>query len=244
MRWYKKDNSAPGSAVIFLHGGGMIAGSVEIYDPFVRQHVQWSGVPMLSVDYTLAPGTGDEAPAYEALAAIQWVLDHAATLQIDPERVAIMGDSAGGGIAAATAILARDRGINIAQQILVFPMLDDRTLEMDPQVARFATWTHEDNYTGWRALLGDRLGSPHVSAYFAPSRLEDFAGLAPAYIEVGTLDLFRDECISYAQRLLRAGVQTELHVHPGAPHGYDSLALGSSFAARWKADRVRVIRNL
>lgn len=248
MRWYTAPRAGPGSdptaAAVFLHGGGLIAGSVDIYDPFVRQHVQWSGVPMLSVEYRLAPEATGETPARDSFAALLWLLEHAAELGVDPARIAVMGDSGGGGIAAAVAILARDEGIDLAAQILVFPMLDDRTTSPDPHLAGVATWTHDDNATGWLALLGEQLGDPDVSPYAAPARLQDFSGLARAYIEVGALDIFRDECIDYAHRLLSAGVQTELHVHPGAPHGYDTMAIGTPFAARWKADRVRVLTSL
>ena len=244
MRWYTKNDSAPGSAVVFAHGGGLVAGSVEIYDPFVRQHVQWSGVPMLSVEYRLAPPARQDDPAKDVFAALCWLKDHAPDLGFDPARVALMGDSAGGGIAAAATIMARDAGVDVAGQILVFPMLDDRTIQPDPHLDGLATWTHDDNHTGWLALLGDRHGTAGVSPYSSPARLKDFAGLPPTYIEVGSLDLFRNECIEYARQLLGAGVETELHVHAGAVHGYDTLALDSPFAARWKADRVRVLTAL
>ncbi|MFS0734144.1 alpha/beta hydrolase [Microbacterium sp. 1P10UB] len=243
-RWYRPAGSGSGSAVLFFHGGGLIAGSVEIYDPYVAQHVQSSGVPMLSVDYRLSPEATGDTPARDALAAVRWVREHAEELGVDPQRLALMGDSAGGGVAAAAAILARDAGIAIARQILIFPMLDDRTVDEDPSLGRLVMWTHEDNFTGWRALLGDTRGTADVPASAAPARLEDFTGLAPAYIEVGAVDLFRDEDVQYAARLLQAGVQTELHVHPGAPHAYDSMALDSEFATRWRADRTRVLRSI
>ncbi|HEV7186065.1 MAG TPA: alpha/beta hydrolase [Leifsonia sp.] len=243
-RWYTKRGSSPGSAALFLHGGGLIAGSVKIYDPYVAQHVHWSGVPMLSLDYRLAPEATGDTPARDATAALRWLREHAEELGVDAGRVGVMGDSAGGGVAAATAILARDEGIEIAQQILIFPMLDDRTTQEDPSLGRLVTWTHEDNYTGWHALLGDAIATAGVPASAAPARLDNFAGLAPAYIEVGAVDLFRDEDIRYACRLLQAGVQTELHVHPGAPHAYDSMALDSPFASRWRKDRTRVLKSL
>lgn len=244
LRWYETRDASPGSAVIYVHGGGMIAGSVEAYDPFVRQHVEWTGVPVLAVEYRRAPDVTGETPMRDVLAALRWLHEHAADLGVDPQRVALMGDSGGGGIAAAAAIFARDHGIRIARQMLIFPMLDDRTTRPDPHLDGVATWTHDDNYTGWRALLGDRIGTDDVSPYEAPARLSDFAGLAPAYLEVGTLDLFRDETIEYARRLLAAGVDAELHVHAGAPHGYDSMALDAPLAARWKADRIRVLTSL
>jgi acetyl esterase/lipase len=244
LRWYEREGSASGAAAIYVHGGGMVAGSVDAYDPFVRQHVQWTGVPMLAVEYRRAPEATDETPARDVLAALRWLHGRAAEFGVDPTRVAIMGDSGGGGIAAGVAILARDQGIPLARQILVFPMLDDRTIRPDPHLDGVATWTHDDNLTGWAALLGDRRGTDDVSPVAAPARLVDAAGLAPAYLEVGTLDLFRDETIDYARKLLGAGVEAELHVHPGAPHGYDSMAPEAALTARWKADRIRVLTSL
>jgi acetyl esterase/lipase len=244
LRWYERSGSAPGSVAIYVHGGGMVAGSVDAYDPFVRQHVQWTGVPMLAVEYRRAPEATGEMPARDVLAALRWLLDHAAELGVDPARVAIMGDSAGGAIAAGVAILARDQGIALARQLLVFPMLDDRTTQPNPHLEGVITWTHDFNLTGWHALLGDRRGTDDVSPVAAPARLVDAAGLAPAYLEVGTLDLFCDETIAYARKLLAAGVEAELHVHPGAPHGYDSMATEAALTRRWKADRVRVLTSL
>jgi acetyl esterase/lipase len=241
LRWYTREGARPGPAVVHLHGGGMIAGSVELYDPLVREYVQSSGVPFLAVEYRLAPHARGEQPARDALTGIRWLLDHAADLEVDPARVAVMGDSAGGGVAAAAAILARDAGIALARQILVYPMLDDRTGAPDPDIADAATWSHDMNDTAWRALLGDAIGTDAVSPIAAPGRLADAHGLAPAYIEVGTLDLFRDECIRYAQTLLAGGVDVELHVHPGIPHGHDSIAPEADVSRRSAADRLRVI---
>jgi len=244
VRWYHHRDRAPGSAVVFFHGGGLVGGSVEAYDAFVAQHVQWSGVPVLSVDYRRAPEASGEVPARDGFAALRWLHRHAGELGVAPQRVAVMGDSAGGGIAAAVALLARGADVPVSRQVLVFPMLDDRTSSPDPHLEGTTTWSHQDNLTGWRALLGERTGGPDVTPVEAPARLVDATGIAPAYVEVGSLDLFRDECVAYARTLWSCGVEAELHVHPGAPHGYDSLALGSDFARRWRADRVRVLRSL
>jgi acetyl esterase/lipase len=153
-----------------------------------------------------------------------------------------MGDSAGGGVAAGVAIAARDAGIPVARQILIYPMLDDRTIEPDPWLASTASWPYDSNFTGWNALLGADRGTADVSPLAAPARLTDFAGLAPAFIEVGDLDIFRDEDIEYALGLVRAGVSAELHVRPGCPHGYDRFAHESEVVQRSLADRYRVIR--
>lgn len=244
LRWYRRGEGRPGSAVVFFHGGGLVGGSVQAYDAFVAQHVQWSGVPILSVEYRRAPDVRGETPARDGLAALQWLRANAFRLGVDPRRVAVMGDSAGGGIAAGVALLARDQGIRLRRQILIFPMLDDRTVEPDPALGELTTWSHAENRLGWWALLGDRAGGERVTPVEAPARLRDAQGLAPAYIEVGSLDIFRDEDVAYAGLLWRSGVEAELHVHPGAPHGYDSLALGSAFARRWRADRTRVLLEL
>jgi acetyl esterase/lipase len=244
LRWYAKKGAAPGSAVVYAHGGGMILANVDLYDPVVMPYVSTTGTPFLSVEYRLAPEARGDTPAQDTFAALAWLRDHAAELGVDPARIAIMGDSGGGGVAAGTAILARDRKVPLARQILIYPMLDDRNLTPIPEVEPFATWTYDNNFTGWSALLGDDLGKETVPPSAAPSRLKDFTGLAPAYIEVGELDIFRDESIAYAQGLAAARISIELHVHPNAPHGYDRLGAGSQVAARAMADRMRVIRSL
>ena len=244
LRWYEKPGSSSGAAVVYVHGGGMICGTLENYEPLARSYVDLTGVPVLLVGYRLAPENHGSVPAEDSFAALAWLVEHSAELGVDPSRIALMGDSGGGGVGAGAAILARDSGIPLARQILVYPMLDDRNVEPDPNLAPTATWSYDNNYTGWRALLGDQLGGPDVPAVAAPARLTEFAGLAPAYIEVGELDIFRDEGIAYATNLLRAGVSCELHVHPGAPHSHDTLAPAASVSRRSVADRVRVISAL
>jgi acetyl esterase/lipase len=155
-----------------------------------------------------------------------------------------MGDSGGGTPAAGAAILARDRGIAVARQILAYPMLDDRNQTPDPDRAAYLTWTYDNNYTAWSAVLGDQLGTDGVSPVAAPARLADYASLPPAYIDVGDLDIFRDEDIAYAQNLARAGVPVELHVHPGVPHGWERFAPNSSSARRAMAGRARAIASI
>jgi acetyl esterase/lipase len=207
--------------------------------------VSASGVPMLQVEYRLAPEHPHPTPVEDCYAALGWLTAHAAELGVDPARIAVMGDSAGGGLAAGVALLARDRGgPALARQVLVYPMLDDRTRTPDPEIVPYATWTYDDNVTGWDALLGEAAGTDDVSPYAAPARALELAGLAPAYIEVGELDAFRDEDVAYARRLAGAGVSTELHVHPGCPHGFESFAPATDVARRSTDDRVRVLRSL
>jgi acetyl esterase/lipase len=247
VRWYSPpghDPEAAGPAVIYLHGGGMIAGSVALYDRYVASYVVDSGVPMLSVDYRLAPEHPHPTPVEDCYAALKWLTSHASALGVDSSRVAIMGDSGGGGLAAATTLIARDRGQSPTKQILIYPMLDDRTTTPDPALVPFASWTYENNYTGWHALLGDVIGTSDVPAAAAPARATDLTDLPRAYIEVGELDIFRDESIEYAQRLAAAGISTELHVHPGCVHGFDRGGLEIDVARRAWSDRLRVLRAL
>jgi acetyl esterase/lipase len=242
LRWYAKDGAAPGSAALYLHGGGMILGSVALYDAPIARYVSASGVPMLAVDYRLAPEHPDPTPVEDVYTGLKWLHDHAAELGVDPARIAVMGDSAGGGLAAGVTVLARDRGgPAVARQILVFPMLDDRTTTPDPELVPFATWNYEDNATGWSALLGARAGGADVSPYAAAARAADLTGLPPTYLEVGQLDIFRDEDLDYARRLGAAGVDVEFHLHPGVPHEFDTFAWDTDVARRAVADRLRAL---
>jgi acetyl esterase/lipase len=150
------------------------------------------------------------------------------------------GHSSGAGLAAGAAILARDRAVPVARQILLYPMLDDRTVEPDPHLVSMASWTYENNRVGWTGLLGGRPAGPVE----APARLADAAGLPPAYIEVGELDIFRDECVAYASKLWRTGVSTELHVHQGLVHGFDHVMTQADFTRRAIANRIRFLQQL
>ncbi|WP_211347326.1 alpha/beta hydrolase fold domain-containing protein [Subtercola boreus] len=187
---------------------------------------------------------GTRERAVNSHAGLVWLHDHAQDLGVDPSRIAIMGDSGGGGVAAGLAIHARDNsGPAIARQILIYPMLDDRNVDPDPELVPFATWSYDDNFTGWNALLGDLRGSDEVPASASPSRIVDPAGLPPAYVEVGELDIFRNEDIEYARRLSAAGVSTELHVHPSVPHAWETFAFSGAVAKRSAEDRIRVISS-
>jgi acetyl esterase/lipase len=241
VRWYTSDRSAPSSAVVYCHGGGKVCGSVDLYDRLVSKYVEETGVPFLSVDYRLAPEYAGTTLVDDGFAGLAWLMERADRFGVDKARIAIMGDSGGGGVAAGVAIAARTAGMPVAKQILIYPMLDDRNIEPDPEIAPFATWTYDNNYTGWNAQLGADRGGNNVCPLVAPSRLADFAGLAPAFIDVGELDIFRDESILYARNLGRAGVSTELYVRPGCPHAFDRIAPAAEVSARAWADRYRAI---
>jgi acetyl esterase/lipase len=243
IRWFHKSGSRPGSAALYIHGGGMLLGSVDVYDEILRRYVSASGVPLLAVDYRLPPEHPFPTPVADCYAALRWLAEHARELGIDPARIAIMGDSAGGGLAAATTLVARDRGgPSLAKQILVYPMLDDRNTKPDPEIAAFLTWSWDANATGWRALLGDKAGTDDVPHYAAPARATDLLRLPATYIEVGQLDIFRDEDVAFALRL-QARVPTELHVHPGVPHGFELFAPDAEVSRRAIADRVRQLKS-
>jgi acetyl esterase/lipase len=210
-------------AILHIHGGGYVLGAPEMGLATDAAYVLGFGAVVVSVDYRLAPETPYPGPVEDCYAALKWIDGSAEALGIDRGRIVVSGESAGGGLAAATVLLARDRGeIAVAFQHLIFPMLDDRTTtaaDPSPYLGQFV-WTPKANLFGWTALLGHAPGGPGVSPYAAPARAEELSGLPPTYIICGALDLFLEEDMDYARRLIRAGVPTELHIYPGAPHGF------------------------
>ncbi len=245
LRLYRPDRSRHGPLVVDIHGGGMIAGTLDQNEALLKSLSARAELTLLTPDYRLAPEHPDPAPVEDCYATVRWAAAHAAELGIDPARIAVMGGSAGGGLAAGVTLLARDRGgPAIARQLLIYPMLDDRTRTADPEMAHALLWSVDDNVTGWDALLGAASGVDDVSSYAAPARATDLSNLPPAYIDVGGLDLFRDEDVAYATRLARSGVPTELHVLPGVPHAFDILAPGSAAAQRVLDGRLRFLREL
>jgi acetyl esterase/lipase len=199
---------------------------------------------MLAVEYRLAPEHPHPVPVEDSYSGLRWLIDNAETLGVNTARIAVMGDSAGGGLTGGLALLARDRGLALARQIMIYPMLDDRNTITDETLAPFAIWTYDYNFTGWNALLDKDLGTDNVSPSAAPSRAKNLTGVAPAYIEVGELDIFRNEDIEYARRIACAGISMELHVHPNAPHAFDLIAPHSDLVQRCMADRARVLKAL
>jgi acetyl esterase/lipase len=214
---------APLPCVYHVHGGGFIAGSAAAVEPINRPLAAEVGAVIVSVDYRLAPETRFPGAIEDCYAGLAGVMAHAAELGIDPARVAVMGESAGGGLAAALALLVRDRGEHrLIFQHLAYPMLDDRTCTSEPHpFAGEFFWTRHNSAYGWSALLGVPPGSDGVSPYAAAARATDLSGLPPAFISSSALDLFLEEDVEYARRLVRAGVPVELHVYPGAWHAFD-----------------------
>lgn len=214
--------TTPTGALYFVHGGGMVMGDRSFGAPFVLETAKELGLAVISVEYRLAPEHPHPAPVEDCYAGLQWLSEHTDELGVDPDRIVIMGGSAGGGLAASVTMLARDRGgPRLAGQVLRCPMLDDRNNSYSSrQLAGIGVWDRSANQMGWRALLGDRQGGPDVSPYEAPARATDLSGLPPAFIDVGSVETFRDEAVEYASRLWQAGGQAELHVWPGGFHGF------------------------
>ncbi|MDW7982184.1 MAG: alpha/beta hydrolase [Thermomicrobium sp.] len=247
VRLYRPiDVPSPLPVLLWIHGGGYVMGTPEMNDPQCAEFARALPALVASVDYRLAPEFPYPAPLEDCYAALCWVWERATELGADPGRIAIAGASAGGGLAAGLALLARDRGeIPVRFQLLIYPMLDDRnqTPSSYEITDRRLIWTREWNLLGWRAYLGREPGSPDVPAYAAPARAADLRGLPQAYILVGTADLFRDEDIVYAQRLMQAGVLTELHVFAGAFHGFDAFAPTAWVSQRANAEVLTVLRR-
>ncbi|GHH88712.1 alpha/beta hydrolase [Streptomyces sulfonofaciens] len=245
LRLYRVAGRLPTALVVHLHGGGMIAGSIDGYDQVCRRYAVDAGVAVLAVAYRLAPEFPFPTPVEDCVAAVEWAVRHVAEVHLPGERVVLMGDSAGGGLAAATALACRDRGVGpLHAQVLIYPMLDDRTSAADPAVEPFLTWTAADNVTGWQALLGDGYGHDEPSALASAARARSLRDLPRTYVEVGQLDLFRDESIAYAKRLMDDEVSVHLVVRPGVVHGYDRFAPDSRAARAAHADRVEFLRSL
>ncbi|ORJ48981.1 hypothetical protein B2M27_17905 [Kluyvera intermedia] len=220
--------AAPGQnrmGILHIHGGGHLFGSPEQSLSLTGATALQHDCVIVSVDYRLAPETVFPGSLEDCYAALVWMTERATALGIHPDHIGLMGDSAGAGLAASLALLARDRhGPSIAFQNLMFPMLDDRTVTEEnpnPVTGKFV-WTREYNRFGWTSLLGCEPGSEGVSVYAAPGRATDLTHLPPTWLGVGTLDLFLDENLRFAQGLIRAGVAVEMNVWPGAYHGFNS----------------------
>jgi acetyl esterase/lipase len=246
VRLYRPDDqSSRLPALYWIHGGGYVMGDIDQDDRLIKQLVKRIGCVAVSVDYRLAPEHPFPAPVEDCYAGLKWLFAHADEFEVEPSRIAIGGASGGGGLAAGLALLVRDRGeMQVAFQLLIYPMIDDRNVTpasyaiTDPRM-----WNRESNRLGWRAYLGRDGGGADVSPYAAAARATDLKNLPPAYIPVGALDLFVDENIEYAQRLIQAGVPTELHVYPGAFHGFDVFAPSARVSKQFKAERDDAVRR-
>ncbi|MDH6705659.1 acetyl esterase/lipase [Kitasatospora sp. MAA19] len=211
----------------YLHGGGMVTGNAwSVLPRLLRAWALPLRLAVVSVEYRLAPRTRFPGAVEDCHAGLLWAAEHADALGVDARRVVIGGKSAGGGLAAALALLARDRGTAApVGQLLLSPMLDDRGDTFSGhQMAGHDTWDRTSNATAWQALLGDRYGAADLSPYAAPARATDLSRLPAAYVDVGSAETFRDEAVAYANAIWQAGGEAELHVWPGACHGFDTIA--------------------
>ncbi len=219
--------AAPLPVIYHIHGGGFVAGTADQGDMSNGPLAIELNCAIVSVDYRLAPETVFPGSIEDCYAGLAWVFANAAEQGFDTARIGVMGESAGGGLAAALALLARDRGeYPLAFQQLIYPMLDDRNgsgAEPHPFVGEYV-WTPEKNRFGWEALLGRAPGGADASPYAAPARATDLSGLPPTFLYAGALDLFLEENLDYARRLARAGVPIEFHLFPGAFHAFELQA--------------------
>jgi acetyl esterase/lipase len=238
VRVHRPLGKSTGAVLLWVHGGGHVLGAAEQDDPLLDQVVGRTGCVALAVDWRRAPEHPYPAALNDCHAVLRAAADGLAGVDADPDHVVVAGASSGGGLAAGLTLLVRDRGEHaLAGQLLIYPMLDDRELTVssrtvtDPRV-----WNHESNRIGWTAYLGGLTGEA-VPASAAPARATDLSGLPPAWIATTELDLFRDEDVDYARRLLEAQVPTELHVYPGGVHGFDLFAPDAALTRRFCRDR-------
>lgn len=245
VRIYWPDQRSGPGAVYSVHGGGFIAGDLETEHALNVRLAQELGVVVVAVDYRLAPETPFPGPLEDVYAGLVWTAEHADELGIDPQRIAVQGTSAGGGLCAALALLARDRGgPHIAFQFLSVPELDDRLTS--PSMKEYIgtpLWNRPRAVVSWDCYLGPgRAGMDDVSIYAAPARATDLTGLPPAYVSVMHFDPLRDEGIAYALGLLAAQVNVELHLFPGTFHG-SALIQHAVISQREQAETIAVLRQ-
>jgi acetyl esterase/lipase len=229
-----------------MHGGGWVEGSAREYVSAAQGWAAELDCFVATVEYRLAPETRYAGSIENNYSALRWVCRHARELGVDPARVAVMGESAGGTHAAPLALTARDRGeVPVAFQVLIYPALDDRTgsSKQPPKDEGRIIWTAQDNRIGWEAFLGQKPGTSNVPATAVPARRQELAGLPPAFIGVGSIDLFCDEDMCYAERLAAAGVPTKLSLVPGAFHGFDLIAGRTELARSFVATKMKALRR-
>jgi acetyl esterase/lipase len=220
-----------GSALLWIHGGGLVVGSARMDDRLCGETARQLGVTIVSVDYRLAPKHPYPAALDDCLAAWAWLAAHAGELGVDPDRVAVGGQSAGGGLAACLVQRLHDDGAAVAAQWLFCPMLDDRTAaERAHDATGHHIWNNRSNLVGWRSYLGEAPGAASVPPYAVAARREDLSGLPPTWIYTSDIELFHDEDVAYARRLEAAGVEVTLEVVRAAPHGFEAWATDTPLA--------------
>ena len=242
----RTDHIAGGPGIYHTHGGGMIIGDRFTGIDVVLEWVELMDAVAVSVEYRLAPENPDPAPVEDCYAGLVWTAENADELGFDPARLIIAGGSAGGGLAAGVTLMARDKGgPALAGQVLIYPMIDDRNETVSShQIDGTGVWDRGSNDTGWDALLGDRRKTDAVSIYAAPSRATDLSGLPPAFIDVASAEVFRDEDVAYASAIWAAGGIAELHVWPGGFHGFDLMAPQAAISIAARATRTAWVRRI
>lgn len=241
-----RPSAGPGAgAVLLFHSGGMMFGDRFSGADTALGWVEHVGVTVVTVEYRLAPEYPHPVPFEDCYAALEWIAEAGPEIGVDPRRLVLAGGSAGGGLAAAVALAARDRGgPRLRGQLLDYPMLDDRGATASTRAFDgVGVWDRVSNETGWRSLLGGDVGGPDVPPYAAPARATDLRGLPPAFIDVGSAEIFRDEAVEYARKLWAAGVDAELHVWPGAFHACDIFAPHTRIARSMIAVREDWLRR-
>lgn len=235
------DASGPLPGIYYIHGGGMVLGDLDDENPAAELICEQVGAVVVSVKYRLAPEHPYPAAVEDCYSGLEWLSKNVAELGVDAERLAIYGASAGGGLTLATALLARDRGgPALSFMMPIYPMIDDRHETASSQeITDIGVWDRAGNIEAWDWYLGGK----EADQYAAPARAADLSGLPPAFIDVGTVDLFLDEDIAFAQRLMQAGVPVELHVHPGAFHATELVAPQSVLSQRIWAMRIDALRR-
>ncbi len=240
----RPDRPKGSPALLWIHGGGFIIGTAAMYTPLCRTIAHELNILVVAVDYRLAPEQPFPAGLDDCAAVLAWLRANADELGIDPDRIAIGGDSAGGGLAACLVQRAHDEGTDVAFQLLVYPMLDDRTCLHPASVGVGELgWTPASNRFGWSSYLDADPGGPTAPPYSVAARRESLAGLPPAWIGVGTTDLFHDEDVAYAERLRDDGVRVTLEVLEGFYHGADQLAPTASLTRRFRAAQLDALRG-
>ncbi|WP_332665915.1 alpha/beta hydrolase [Aeromicrobium sp.] len=235
------DASGPLPGIYYIHGGGMVLGDLDDENPAAELICEQVGAVVVSVKYRLAPEHPYPAAVEDCYAGLEWLSKNVAELGVDAERLAIYGASAGGGLTLATALLARDRGgPQLSFMMPIYPMIDDRNeTPSSHEITDIGIWDRAGNIEAWAWYLGGQ----EADQYAAPARAADLSGLPPAFIDVGTIDLFLDEDIEFARRLMQAGVPTELHIHPGAFHATELVAPQSVLSQRIWGMRIDALRR-
>lgn len=233
---YSPKDTSPRGGLLWIHGGGMVMGTPEMNDAPNRYLAQQANCVVVAVAYRLAPEAPYPAGLEDCFKVLQWMHREAVALGIAGERIAVAGESGGGALCAGLSLLARDRGdAALSAQFLMFPMLDDRTgTPAEPDALPFSgefVWTRASNRFCWDAVLGKRTDA-EVSMDASPGRATDLSGLPPTFLSVGDMDLFVGEDLRFARQLIHDGVPTELHVYPGAPHGFTAWGAQTEIAQR------------